>query len=93
MPSQRSTLPDLDDAKKRKPIPIENIKEIQQECMSIDDEARWLVALISDTGMRLSEAAGLHVGVSSPNFLYQYFLISLLVFQVLEVAYSDRDAA
>jgi integrase len=54
-------LPDLDDAKKRKPIPIENIREIQQECMSIDDEARWLVALISDTGMRLSEAAGLSV--------------------------------
>ncbi len=54
-------LPDLNDAKKRKPIPIENIKEIQRECMSIDDEARWLVALISDTGMRLSEAAGLHV--------------------------------
>jgi integrase len=57
----RVYLPDLDDAKKRKPIPIENIKEIQKECMSIDDEARWLVALISDTGMRLSEAAGLHV--------------------------------
>ena len=54
-------LPDLDDAKKRKPTPIENIREIQRECMSIDDEARWLVALISDTGMRLSEAAGLHV--------------------------------
>ena len=54
-------LPDLDDAKKRKPIPIENIKEIQRECMSIDDEARWLVALISDTGMRLSEVAGLHI--------------------------------
>ncbi|MDA0358845.1 MAG: tyrosine-type recombinase/integrase [Proteobacteria bacterium] len=54
-------LPDLDDAKKRKPIPIENIREIQKECMSIDDEARWLVALISDTGMRLSEAAGLSV--------------------------------
>ena len=31
--------------------------------------------------------------MSSPNFLYQYFSISLLVFQVLEVAYSDRDAA
>jgi integrase len=54
-------LPDLDDAKKRKPIPVENIKEIQKECMSIDDDARWLVALISDTGMRLSEAAGLHI--------------------------------
>ena len=33
----RVYLPDLDDAKKRKPIPIENIKEIQRECMSIDD--------------------------------------------------------
>ena len=55
-------LPDLDDAKKRKPIPTDIIKEIQKECISIDDEARWLVALISDTGMRLSEAAGLSVG-------------------------------
>ena len=54
-------LPDLDDAKKRKPIPTDIIKEIQQECMYIDDDARWLVALISDTGMRLSEAAGLHI--------------------------------
>jgi integrase len=54
-------LPDLDDAKKRKPIPTDIIRAIQKECMSIDDEARWLVALISDTGMRLSEAAGLHV--------------------------------
>ena len=55
-------LPDLDDSKKRKPIPIENIRQIQQDCMEADDEARWLVALISDTGMRLSEAAGLHIG-------------------------------
>jgi integrase len=29
--------------------------------MAIDDDVRWLVALISDTGMRLSEAAGLHI--------------------------------
>ena len=54
-------LPDLDDAKRRKPIPTDVIRDIQQECMSIDDEARWLVALISDTGMRLSEAAGLNI--------------------------------
>ena len=54
-------LPDLDDSKKRKPIPIENIRQIQHDCREADDEARWLVALISDTGMRLSEAAGLHI--------------------------------
>ena len=29
--------------------------------MEIDDDVRWLIALISDTGMRLSEAAGLHI--------------------------------
>ena len=28
--------------------------------MREDDEMRWLLALISDTGMRLAEAAGLH---------------------------------
>ena len=57
----RVYLPDLDDSKKRKPIPIENIRQIQKDCMQADDEARWLVALISDTGMRLSEAAGLQI--------------------------------
>ena len=29
--------------------------------MTIDDDMRWLIALISDTGMRLGEAAGLHL--------------------------------
>jgi integrase len=29
--------------------------------MEADDDLRWLVAMISDTGMRLAEAAGLHV--------------------------------
>lgn len=44
---------------KRKPIPIEDIKRIQSLCFDMDDEIRWLVALLSDTGMRLSEAVGL----------------------------------
>jgi len=46
---------------KRKPIPIESIRLVQNECMKADDEIRWLIALISDTGMRLAEAAGLHL--------------------------------
>ena len=52
-------MPDLDDSKERQPITNEDIKTIQNECRKIDDEKRWLIALISDTGMRLSEAAGL----------------------------------
>ena len=43
----------------RKPIPVDKIKTIQELCMISDDELRWLIALISDTGMRLGEAAGL----------------------------------
>jgi len=52
-------IPFLDDTKKRQPIPIETIINIQKECFQIDDPNRWLIALISDTGMRLAEATGL----------------------------------
>ena len=47
--------------KKRLPISAETIREIQSSCFEIDDDLRWLVALISDTGMRLSEATGLAI--------------------------------
>ena len=53
-------MPDAD-SKKRVSIPVDTIHEIQQACYNIDDDIRWLVALISDTGMRLAEAVGLHV--------------------------------
>ena len=49
------------DSKKRVSIPVETIREIQQDCYQIDDDRRWLIALISDTGMRLAEAAGLYI--------------------------------
>ena len=44
----------------RQPIPLDSLRRIQRDCIAIDDEMRWLLAIISDTGMRLSEAAGLH---------------------------------
>lgn len=43
----------------REPLPLDAIREVQAQCREIDDDLRWLVALISDTGMRLAEAAGL----------------------------------
>ena len=42
---------------KRKPVPVEDIKKLQALCYAMDDEIRWLVALLSDSGMRLSEVA------------------------------------
>jgi integrase len=55
-------MPDGFDTPKRKPIPDDILKIIQSQCRTSNDEPRWLVALISDTGMRLSEAAGLSKG-------------------------------
>jgi len=43
----------------RTSIPLDEVRAVQAACKQIDDDLRWLVALISDTGMRLAEAAGL----------------------------------
>ena len=45
--------------KKRLPVKREDIKKVQAKCYKADDEKRWLIALIADTGMRLAEGAGL----------------------------------
>ena len=46
-------------AVKRMPIPIDDLRKVQQLCYQKDDDIRWLIALLSDTGMCLAEAAGL----------------------------------
>jgi integrase len=48
-----------EDFQKRQPLSLQQIGRVQQRCYEIDDDVRWMVALISDTGMRLAEAAGL----------------------------------
>ena len=55
----KTYFPEDDKAQSRQPLSIEDIKKVQSLCRDIDDEMRWLIALISDTGMRLGEAAGL----------------------------------
>ena len=43
----------------RQPISLANIRILQEKCFRLHDERRCLIALISDTGMRLGEAVGL----------------------------------
>jgi integrase len=43
----------------RHPIPPECLVSVQTQCRKINDDLRWMVALVSDTGLRLAEAAGL----------------------------------
>ena len=54
-------LPSNTDAKKRHAISPSNMAKIKAECLSLDDDIRWLVAIIFDSSMRLSEAAGLMI--------------------------------
>jgi integrase len=45
---------------KRHPIPLDHIRSVQKQCEQLNDEGRRLISLISDSGLRLSEATGLH---------------------------------
>ena len=58
-PFSRVILSSAPPGRKRKPIPLSDIWKIQRLCYEKDDDIRWLIALLSDTGMRLAEAAGL----------------------------------
>ena len=43
----------------RLPISLPAIRNIQSLCFDINDDLRWIVAIVSDTGVRLAEACGL----------------------------------
>lgn len=77
-------------SKKRSSIPIGDIRRIQTICRSINDESRWLIALISDTGMRLSEAAGLIVEDISLDAKYPHVNLKAHSWRRLKTAGSER---
>jgi len=60
-PFSNTFMPDLNDRKRRKPIPLSDVRKVQSLCRSLDDDLRWLLAILSDTGLRLAEAAGLSI--------------------------------
>jgi len=55
----KTYMPENNNVEIRKPIPIRDIKHIQSLCIEKDDDLRWLIALLSDSGMRLGEGVGL----------------------------------
>ncbi len=52
-------MPAQTEQKASRAIPLDVIREVQQKCRQQDDEIRWIISLLSDTGLRLSEALGL----------------------------------
>ena len=55
----KTFMPSVSNSEGRQPIPQKNIERIKAECHKLDDDMRWLVALLCDSGLRLGEATGL----------------------------------
>ena len=54
----RTFMPETEKGK-RHPIPLEAIKSVIKECLKENDEMRWIILLLAETGMRLGEVVGL----------------------------------
>ena len=76
---------------KRKPIVLPELHQVQSECRMIDDDLRWLIALISDTGMRLAEGAGLLKEDLFLNAEIPYVRIQKHPWRNLKTAASQRN--
>ena len=84
-------IPDDEKASTRLPIPDETLVAIQKECVALDDDVRWLVALISDTGMRLAEAAGLLVSDIKLDADVPHIVLRKHSWRTLKTKGSERD--
>ena len=76
---------------KRQPILLQELRRVQSQCKMIDDDLRWLIALISDTGMRLAEGAGLLKEDLFLNTDIPYVRIQKHPWRNLKTAASQRD--
>ena len=76
--------------KRRKPIPIDQLRQIQLDCQKLDDDIRWLVALLSDSGMRLAEAAGLAIEDIHLNCETPFIQLKKHPWRSLKTASSER---
>ena len=83
-------LPSNTDAKKRHAINPSNMAKIKAECLSLDDDIRWLVAIIFDSGMRLSEAAGLMLSDLKLEDVIPYIYLKPHPHRRLKTASSER---
>ena len=84
-------IPDNGTVIERLPVPLDVIRTIQDECFMIDDDNRWLVAMIADTGMRLSKAVGLLVDDIKLDAKTPHISLQKHPWRPLKTASSQRD--
>ena len=75
----------------RKSFSIDDLRLIQRKCRSMPDELRMIVLLVSDTGLRLSEALGLeHNDLHVKNEIIPYVTIQNHPWRRLKTKGSSR---
>lgn len=84
-------IPDRTVAKRRLPIPVSDINSVQAECLEIGDGPRLLIALISDTGMRLAEACGLALSDIRLDCEVPHIVLREHSWRRLKTAKSERE--
>jgi len=67
------------------------LKRIQEMCISIDDDMRWVIGLISDTGMRLAEACGAHIDDFRVDDDIPHIIIRPHPWRQLKTSASERN--
>lgn len=61
-PFNKLRIPGLgEDAEEREPFELSELKTLAEKCRSMDDDMRWLLALLIDQGGRLGEFVGLEL--------------------------------
>jgi integrase len=76
---------------KRLPIPIEDIHKVQKLCFDLDDDIRWIIAAVSDSGMRLAEVIGLTASDVHLDEDVPFVRLSEHPWRRLKTAESERD--
>ena len=84
-------LPDKADARIREPIPLTVIRHLQQECRELDDDRRWIIALLSDTGMRPAETVGLHLSDLVIDAEIPHVIVKAHAWRPLKTKASNRE--
>lgn len=74
----------------RKSFELPTLRKIQAECRDIDDPNRWLIALLSDSGLRLGEAVGLVAEDINLDAYYPYLSLMERPWRRLKTKSSKR---
>ena len=77
--------------KKRMPVPLNDLQRVQLICRQVDDDLRWIVAAISDTGCRMAEIVGLSKADVRLDVDIPFIAIRPQPWRRLKTASSERN--